>query len=229
MKVKRLLLIFLSLIVLLPNLVAAEEEPVKATGDKIWGDTQKKWAFLEGNVKIVQGSTVITTTKAEIDLDKKLVFLKENVRLVHPDVIIEADSLDYNLKKKSGTFTGRVVMNRIEKKDKKESGNKDPFKLSCDELVFESETKNFIAKKNGVMEHKDFTGKADLIEYFDGNQELYFKGNAYLKKPEGEEINGDQVKINLKDRSFIVQDNVTVKIEIEEDESAKDSSKGNKK
>lgn len=204
-------------LILFPQFSWAEDQPVNAVGDKIWGDTQKKWAFLEGNVRITQGSTIINTANAQIDLDKKLIYLKDGVKLVHPEATIESNTLDYDLRKKIGTFKQSVVMNRGEIKDSTGKVTKDAFKLTCEQLYFESETKNFIAIGKGTINNKDFDGKADRIEYDDKTQELLLKENAYLKKPEGEEITGDQVKINLKDRSFIVEKNVTIHMNVEDE------------
>ena len=70
---KRFVAILGLLLIIITMRVMAADEPVQATGDRIWGDTQKKLAFLEGNVRLVQGDTVLTTARAEIDLDRKVV------------------------------------------------------------------------------------------------------------------------------------------------------------
>lgn len=193
------------------------EEPVKATGDSVWGDTQKKWANLEGNVRIVQGKTVITAEKAEIDLDKKLLYLKSRLKLVSSEVTVEADGLDYNMRLKQGTFRGNVIMNRMEVKDAGGQVAKDAFKLFASVLYFETETKNFSATGQGRVEHKDFRGTADQITYNDGKQELSFQKHAYLKKPSGEEIRGDTVNIDLKAKNFKVRENVNMNIQVDDD------------
>jgi lipopolysaccharide assembly outer membrane protein LptD (OstA) len=205
------------LLIFIAGLAAAADEPVQATGDRIWGDTQKKRAFLEGNVRLVQGDTVLTTARAEIDLDRKIVILTGLVKLVHPDVIITAEYLEYDLRKKSGTFRQKVVMERRAVKVEPGKNAKDPFTLSGAELVFESESRNFKAKGEVKFEHKDFSGNAGQADYNDSLQELIFTENAYLKKPEGEEIRGGIIKINLKDRSFFVEQNVTLSFRIEEE------------
>lgn len=214
---KKIILILGMLIILSAIRAMAADEPVQATGERIWGDTQKKLAFLEGNVRLVQGDTVLTTARAEIDLDRKVVILTGSVKLVHPDVTITAEYLEYDLRKKSGTFRQKVVMERRAVKDEPGKKAKDPFTLSCAELVFESESRNFKAKGEVRFEHKDFSGNAGRADYDDGLQEMVFTENAYLKKPEGEEIRGGIVKINLKDRSFFVEQNVTLSFRIEDD------------
>jgi lipopolysaccharide transport protein LptA len=197
--------------------LGAAEEPVKATGDSIWGDTNKKMTYMEGHVRIVQGSTVVTTQKAEIDLDHKRVLLKNQVKMVNTEVTIESDNLSYDFRKKTGTFTDNVVMNRTESKNGQGKVTKEPFRLTAAELFLDTNTKNFNAKTGVSFHHQDFEGTADQAEYNDKLQELVFKGNAFLKRPEGEEIRGDWVKINLQDRSFVVKDNVTVNFKVEEE------------
>lgn len=213
-----LILLIYIVVILIGGSTYAADDPVKATADSIHGDTQKKWAFLEGNVRIVQKNTVITTEKAEIDLDKKLLFLKSRLKLTSSEITVEADSLDYNLKQKQGTFKGNVTMNRVEVKDDGGKVTKDPFKLMCEELYFETETKNFTATQHARVEHKDFNGSGDAIEYHDARQELWFKKNTYLKKPSGEEIRGDSVKIDLKAKNFTVTQNVTINLNVDDDE-----------
>jgi lipopolysaccharide export system protein LptA len=214
---KQAVIILGMLLLIITARVTAADEPVQATGDRIWGDTQKKLAFLEGNVRLVQGDTVLTTARAEIDLDRKVVILTGAVKLVHPDVTITAERLEYDLRKKSGTFRQKVVMERRAVKAEPGKSAKDPFTLSCAELIFESESRNFMGKGEVIFEHKDFKGTAGQVDYNDSLQELIFTENAYLKKPEGEEIRGGIIKINLKDRSFFVERNVTLSFRIEEE------------
>lgn len=221
---KRNSIIPIAVILLMFGMVCNAEEQVKVTGNTIKGDTEKKITYLDGNVKIIQGSNIILTEKAKIDLDNKLLYLENQVVFNGPDVTIQALTLDYNLKKKNGTFKTDVVLKR---KEKKENGKnqKDPFTLIADEMYFDSESKNFVATK-GKIEHKDFNGSADRIDYDDQQQLLVLTGNAYLKRPEGEEVWGDSTKINLKDKSFTVEKNVTVNFDVDDEKTpAKDSAK----
>ncbi|MGE5582256.1 MAG: LptA/OstA family protein [Bacillota bacterium] len=193
------------------GLVKAANEPVKATGDKIWGDDKKKLTFLEGNVRIIQGSTMITTEKTRVDMDKKIASFGSGVKLSRPDLTIAADNLEYNFKKKSGSFTRNVLLNRSEVKDKEGKVTKDAFTLITEELYFEADTDNFLAKNRSQVEHREFTGSADLIAYDDRKQELCFTGNAYLKRPNGEEIRGAEIIINTQANSFAVKRQVELK------------------
>lgn len=198
--------------------VAAEE--VRVTGKKVWGDTDKKINYLEGNVRFVQGSTVITTEKARVNLDQNSAVFEEKVKLTHPEVTIESIMLEYDLKKKVGTFKNKVIMKRIKTKATKDKAAKDPFTLFTDHLFFENDTKNFSAN-NGRIEHKDFTGEARSIEYNDQLQELSLKGEAKLIRPKGEVIQGELIKIDVSDKSFYVTDSISVEFEVEEEESDK--------
>lgn len=197
------------------------EDKVKVTGDRIRGDTEKKILYITGNVRIVQGSDVITTDAATVDLDQKLLFLEGTVTFTNgDDLVVSADNLDYNMKKKNGTFKNNVLVQRLEKKTKGKDGNgKDPFTLYTDELYFESNTKNFTAKAGRII-HKDFTGTADVIEYNDRLQLLTLRGNAHLKKPEGEELHGDVTQINLEKKTFVVENNVMIHFDVDDDDEA---------
>lgn len=204
-----LLLIFC---IVLGSVLAAEE--VKVTAKKVWGDTDTNINYLEGDVRFVQGSTVITTEKAQVDTDRKTALFERKVRLIHPDVKIQSKNLEYDLKKEIGTFKNDVIMERIKTKATKGEAAKDPFTLLTDKLYFETETKNFIAQK-GRIEHKDFTGEADLIEYNDQSQQLILKEKARLTRPEGEEIRGKLIIINVSEKSFKVIDSASMQFEVE--------------
>jgi lipopolysaccharide transport protein LptA len=199
---------FILCLCLLSAIAGAADEPVRAKSDKIWGDTKKKLTYLEGNVRIIQGSTIITTDTTIVDQDKKIATFENKLRLKHPDVTITADNLEYNFKKKTGTFFNNVILNRKEVKDTQGKVTKDAFQLTAAELYFESDTKNFVAKSQAVVEHKEFNGTADTIEYDDKKQELQFNGTAKIKRPNGEVITGDKVVINTKSNSIVVQNQV---------------------
>jgi len=221
---KRQLLPWIVFIILLGgSITALAEDKVKVTGDRIRGDTEKKISYITGNVRIVQGSDVITTDAATVDLDKKLLNLEGTVTFTNSDdLMVSADILDYNMKKKNGTFKSNVLLQRLERKTTGKDGDKkDPFTLFTDELYFESNTKNFTAKPGRIV-HKDFTGTADVIEYNDRLQLLTLRGNTHLKKPEGEELQGDVTRINLEQKTFVVESNVIIHFDVDDDEDEKD-------
>lgn len=153
-------------------------EPVRISADKVSGDSEKKIAYFDGNVRIVQGQTVITTEDLTVDLDQKTAVLERKTKLVNPDVTIESGHLEYNLKQKTGTFRNQVLLKRLET----HHAVKDPFELTATELYFESDAKNFKAGGNCHLKHKQFEGKADRIEYDDAGQKLDLKGKVVIQQ-----------------------------------------------
>ncbi|HYH01724.1 MAG TPA: LptA/OstA family protein [Bacillota bacterium] len=215
------LVIILGLFLGLGGIAAAADEPVKATGTYIYGDTEKKISHIDGNVRITQGSTVITTDKATIYMDKKQVVLEGKVVLVNPDGTVTADYLDYDLRKKTGQFKGNVVMQRKAVKDSKAKKNtKDPFTLWAEELYLESDQKNFIATR-AKFDHKEFKGTANQVTYTDSSEEMLFNSDVHLKKGKGEEIRSEEIKVNLKDKSFAATNNVSIQMEVDDEEEDK--------
>lgn len=200
-----MLLFFYCYIIISP--VLAGDEPVNITGTSIWGDTEKKVTYIEGNVRISQGKTLLTTKKAEINLDQKTALLNQGVQLTNPDVIIKAESLEYNLKKKSGAFKNKIVLQQIATKGGAGGERKDPLKLSSGELYFESETKNFTAKDNANIENKDFSGIADTIEYNDKEQKLFFYGNVTITQGKTV-LNTDAAEINLGSKLLLFEKHI---------------------
>jgi lipopolysaccharide export system protein LptA len=209
-----LLVLFLGLI----GEAATTEEPVRATGDNIHGDTAKKITYLQGNVRFVQGATVITTDKATVYTEQKQVTLEGRVKLVNKDGTVTAEALDYNFRKKAGTFRGNVALRRKAVPAQDNKVQKDPFTLYGDELFLDTQTKNFTATR-GRFEHQDFRGTADQISYSDSDEEMVFSGHVDLKRTKGEAIRGEEVRIYLKDKSFTAADNVSVQIEVDDDEA----------
>ena len=108
-------------------------------------------------------------------------------------------------------------MQRSEVKNEKGKVTKEAFDLDADELYFQSDTKNFTAQGKSHFNNKDFEGSADTIDYSDRRQELLFTKNAYLKRPGGEEIRGEEVRIDLQDKSFVVVNNVSINFKVEEE------------
>jgi lipopolysaccharide transport protein LptA len=179
------------------GLIYAGSEPVKITARKVSGDSEKKIAYIEGNVRIIQGKTLITTEYVTINLDQKTASLAEGVKLENPDATIESGHLEYNLKQKSGTFQDQVVLKRIESKDQA----KDPFELNADQLYFESETKNFKARDHCRIKHKEFEGKAENIEYDDAGQQLVFKSKVVIQQGKTI-IKTEAATINLRNKEL---------------------------
>ena len=196
---------------------AIKNKDFAGTADTIDYNDKEQQLMFTGNVRIVQGTTVITTEEAVINLDKKLLLFEKHVKSSSDDVSIEAGGLEYDYNKKTGTFRKNVVLNRNGVKADQKKTAQDPFKLTADELYFETDTRNFTAKHNGILEHKDFNGGGDVIEYNDKLQQLTFEDNAYLNRPQGEEIKGSLISIDLRDKNLKIHNNGAVNIQINDD------------
>jgi lipopolysaccharide assembly outer membrane protein LptD (OstA) len=191
-----------------PNAQTGSGEPVTITGQAIWGDYDKKITYISGDIRIVQGKTLITTDRAELNTGKKTAVFSNNVKLSHPDVTITAELLEYDLKQKTGTFKQQVTLNRIETKDDGGKANRDPFILTADQLYFESDTKNFKASGRGQIKHKDFTGLADTIEYQDQEQKMIFRGAVEIVQDSdhgsGSKIRAEMIELDLNQKRLII-------------------------
>jgi lipopolysaccharide transport protein LptA len=179
----------------------AGEEPVRIFAVQVSGDAEKKLTYLEGNVRIVQGKTIITTEYVTIDLDHKKAVLDKGTHLENPDVAIDSRRLEYSLKQKTGTFREQVRLKRIESGD---AVKKDPFELSAAELYFETDTKNFKASGDCRLKHKQFEGKAGRIEYDDAGQKLAFRGNGVISQKETE-IKSESATIDMQAKQLQIE------------------------
>lgn len=194
--------------------VAVAEEHVEITGDRISGDTRQQVTFIAGNVRIVQGSNLITADQGTMYLEEKRLFLKGQVGFDNPRTLIRAGYLEYDMRKKTGTFRERVVL-QLEMKPTGQGVKKESLILCSDQLYFESNTKEIIAE-SGTFQHPDFSGGADRIEYHDALQQLFLVGQAYLKKAGGEEIRSQSIQIELDAKNFVAEKNVIISFEVDD-------------
>lgn len=224
MKARRLAGFLVLLLFLQTVGTVGAEDRADITGKEIRGNTDDEIIFITGEVRIVQGEELITAERARIDTDKKKLLMEQDVLFISDDLRVNADMLEYDLNKKKGTFKGKVKLERIvaEKSSKeantaREDDSKDPFILFTEELYFEVDEHNFVAWR-GRIEHEDFSGEADKIEYWDKSEEMLFTDNGYLKNDDGEEVWGDRIRFKLKDKDFTVEDNVRITFEVDDDE-----------
>lgn len=180
------------------------EEPVRISAARVSGDAEKKITYLEGNVRIVQGKTIITTESVTINLDHKTAVLDKGTRLKNSDVTIDSRRLDYNLKQKTGTFREKVILRRLESGD---TAKKDPFSLDAHELYFETETQNFVATGNCRLKHKQFEGMAERIEYDDAGQKLTFQGSVEIRQDQTV-IHSGSVVVDMSQKQLQLQSQV---------------------
>jgi lipopolysaccharide assembly outer membrane protein LptD (OstA) len=207
---------------------ASGSEKVKITGiTKVWGDTDKKISYLEGDLLIVQGDVKIRTKYAEIDQDKKEAKFSQGVHLEKKDLIIDGLAFNMNFKKKQGTFLGAVKLERKESKDSN-GKTKDRFKLDCDRLDVDTDKENFTAYDNAVIEHKDFNGKSNTVEYRNDSQLLTMTGQAELFRKGKENLNGEQVEINLDKKSFEVFGSAELTFDVDKEDDESKNAQGEK-
>lgn len=180
-----------------------------------YDDAGQKLVF-QGNGLIMQKETEIKSESVTIDMQTKQLQLETKTNLTSRNIKISAEGLTYNYEQKTGIFPKEVVLTRSEAKNVKGKVTREPFTLKASGLYFETESNNFTAE-DGRMEHQEFTGSADKIEYDDKQQLLTFKGNALLNRNEGEELTGELIVINLRDQCFIVHQKGTVSLKIQEE------------
>ncbi len=199
-----------------PNQGLAEHKDFRGTADFIaYNDKRQELTFL-GNAKIKRPSgEEIVADEVIINTLNNSIIAKKRVRLVHEDVMILGDELRYDYREKHGVFSSKVVLERAETKDSAGKVVKDHFKLSTVGLEFDSDSKDFATGGPGRVEHKDFIGFADLIEYRDKLQQMKLIGEAYLKRPEGEEVCGERMTVFIQDKSFTVSNHVDIHYQVD--------------
>lgn len=196
-----------------------EKDKVKITGiQRVWGETDKKISHMEGDLLIVQGELRIRTRYADIDQDKKEARFTQGVHLEKKDLVIDGDEFTINFKKKQGTFTGNVRLERAETKD--ETGKtKDHFRLKCNRLDVDTDKQNFTALGSTVLEHKEFNGTGERVEYDNASQVLVLKEQVVLVRKAEENLAGGKVRIDLSKKSFEVVDGAELTFDVDKDET----------
>lgn len=231
MKQGRLLgngLILIMVVLCLSGGIQAAEKGIFKGIDRFSGDTDGKKMSMEGaNLEYFQGETYIRFTRAEIVEEEdgaRTVTFMGKVALQHDDLNVTGEMFRYHTKQKSGVFSGEVVLEREETRDEQGEVEKDGIKLVCHSLYLQTEDKAFTATGEPFIEHKDFQGSGEEISYVDEEEALTIKGGFYLLK-EKEEIKGDTISFDLKQKTFSAQRGaapleVIFEIEDDEDESA---------
>lgn len=180
-----------------------------------YDDAGQKLDF-KGDVMIRQGVALIKSESIIVDMSKKQLRLETKIDLISRDIKIAAESLSYDYEQQTGVFPEEVVLTMTETKNAKGRVIKEPFTLKAARLYFETRSNNFMAG-NGRIEHQEFTGSAEKIEYDDGRQLVTFKGNARLTRIQGEELHGEQIEINLRDQCVMVHQSGAVTLKIREE------------
>lgn len=138
------------------------------------------------------------------DTKKKITYMEGNVRVVQEKTVITADKGEFNLDHKIAVLTGQVKLVTVD------------ATITADTLEYDLRKKIGTFKINCAIIHKDFNGSATEIDYNYLDQLLTLKGNALLKRPQGEEVKGELITINIRDKSFKVKDKATLSILVEE-------------
>lgn len=191
---------------------------VKVTGvDRIWGETDGDQTFLEGRLVATQERTVFYAPRARMDKAKKLAVFSGGVKLVQEEVTITGDELEISFEEDRGVFTGNVRLERAETRDAEGKVDKEQIVLSCHILELNTETKDFTAVTDVLMEHKDFTVSAQRLVYLDREEMMTFSGNVYLQRDQ-EEVWGEEITINLQKKIFEAIRGVEIHMEVDEDD-----------
>ena len=194
-------------------------EPVQITGRDIRGDTKRKITYIRGDVRIVQGIMVIGAQNATIDMDRKNAILENSVRFQQAEITIAADYLGYDLHKKTGTFQRRVRLDYRPTPNRSGKLASEPFNLTCQQLYFEADSKNFSASQEIRVEHSAFNGSADRLDYQDKSRELLFRGRARLNRPaqtrpgqskEPFQLQSDQIALQTQTKNFTATGNAAL-------------------
>lgn len=185
-------------------LLAADE--IRARADRVSGQIKKKdqeIVVLEGHVVITHGKTTIETERAVYDKTAGTLQCTGGVRLVSEGIEVEAEELVYLRRTKEGTFRSGVRLSRQEEKDAAGKVTKDPFTLTCRELVFAAEGKQFTARGEAEMVHAEFVAAAEEIAYDDARQELRLTGSPRLVHGD-ETVEAEEIVIAVEKNTFIL-------------------------
>ena len=198
-------LLLLIMVLCFSGALSAKEKGVFKGIDRFSGDTDGKKMFMEGsNLEYFQGETYIRFVQAEIveqaDGSREVTFMG-NVSLQHEDLYVTGDKFCYNTDKKSGIFSGEVVLKREETLNDQGEVEKEGIKLVCNSLLLHTEEKTFIAREKPFIEHKDFQGSGEEIRYLDAEELLTIVGDLQIQKGK-EEIKGEEICFNLKHKTF---------------------------
>lgn len=207
--------------------LAGEKVNVKGV-ERMWGDTDGDQTFLEGQLVTTQDQNIIYAPRASMDKEKKIAIFSGGVKLVQEEVTITGDQLEVNFDEDQGVFSGNVRLEREETKDEEGKIDKERITLTCVTLEINTETKDFTANTDVVMEHKDFTANARKLVYLDQEEIMTFSGNAYLQRDQ-EEVWGEEITINLEKKIFEVKGGVEINFEVDEDDEEESTEKGRTK
>ena len=221
-----LLPFLLFLLILSPGPARGEEkktEQVRITGiNRMWGDTEGERTYLEGDLVITKGNTVIHTSFAEVEKTgegdrARTARLKGGVRLFQDELKLAGEEMELAFDEDWAIFRGGVRLEREEVRDAAGEIEKEGITLSCDYLWIETERKDFQASGNVSLVHKEFTVTAAGLTYEDAGEILFFTGGFFLSR-EKDSMRGEELRIDLKEEVFDARHSVELLFEVEEEE-----------
>lgn len=221
-----LLPLLLFLLILCSGTVRGEEkknEPVRVTGiNRMWGDTEGEKTYLEGELVITKGNTVIHTSFAEVtktgDGDRaRTARLSGGVLLFQDELKLAGAEAEFAFDEDWAVFRGDVRLEREEVKDAAGEVEKEGITLSCNFLRIETERKDFEASGNVFLVHKEFTVTSAGLTYEDAGEILFFTGGFFLSR-EKENMRGEELRIDLQEEVFDARNGVELFFEVEEEE-----------
>lgn len=216
------------------GVIQAKEKGIFKGIDRFSGDTDGKKMSMEGTeLEYFQGETYICFTQAEIleqeDGSREVTFIG-NVSLKHEDLKVTGERFCYNTDKKSGVFSGKVILEREESLNDQGEVEKEGIKLFCNSLFLQTEKKSFTATEEPFIEHKDFQGNGQEISYNDAEELLTVLGGFQIQKGK-EEIKGEEICFNLKQKTFEAKrgtEPLEMIFEVEKENGEKSSEEGEK-
>lgn len=218
--------VFLFLLILPPGPVWGEEkksEEVRIKGiNRMWGDTEGERTYLEGDLVITKGETVIYTSFAEVektgeDDDSRTARLSRGVTVFQDELKLEGAEMEFAFDEDWAILRGDVRLEREEVKDAAGEVEKDKIVLTCDFLKIETERKDFQASGNITFVHEEFTVTSTGLTYEDAGEVLLFTGGFFLFR-EKENMKGEELRIDLKEEIFDAWNQVELYFEVEEEE-----------
>lgn len=142
--------------------------------------------------RVVNGSTILTSSDGVYYSDTKDVYFKKNVHLVDPKYDIKSDSLLFNTQTQIATF---IAPTRITSKDGIVDTKSGTYNLKTGEANFYERTSFRDSTRFGIADRIALDDKAGLVQ-MEGNAKLVDSTNAVI-------VLGNQILLNKKNNSFL--------------------------
>jgi lipopolysaccharide export system protein LptA len=161
--------------------------------DELEYNIQTGIATYKNGGRVVNGSTVLTSTDATYYSDTKDVYFKKDVHLVDPKYDIRADSLLYNTQLQTATF---ISPTHIVSKDGSIIDTKSgTYNLNTGEAIFYDRTAYRDSTHSIVGNSIAYDEKSGIVQV-EGNGKLVDSANKVI-------VIGDQILLNKKNETFL--------------------------